>query len=94
VTVNRLAMRGNVVIVACVVASERLDVVPEEVLAAFGAAGVVPVRLPGGQGTAWRAGQPVTDLVLARFARQRGNESGRAASEVPRDYAQPHPGVA
>jgi uncharacterized protein (TIGR02569 family) len=42
--------------------SERLDsestaaAVPEEVLAAFGVAGVVPVRLAGGQGTAWRAG--------------------------------------
>ena len=30
-----------------------------EVLAAFGLAGVVPVRLPGGQGTAWRAGPVV-----------------------------------
>jgi uncharacterized protein (TIGR02569 family) len=42
--------------------SERLDSestaaeVPEEVLAAFGVAGVVPVRLAGGQGTAWRSG--------------------------------------
>jgi uncharacterized protein (TIGR02569 family) len=32
---------------------------PDEVLAAFGVAGVVPVRLPGGQGTTWRAGQVV-----------------------------------
>lgn len=40
-------------------ASERLDAVPEEVLAAFGLDGVVPVRLSGGQGTAWRAGQVV-----------------------------------
>lgn len=39
--------------------SERLDGVPEEVLAAFGLAGAVPVRLAGGQGTAWRAGQVV-----------------------------------
>jgi uncharacterized protein (TIGR02569 family) len=54
-----LAVLGVVVIVACVVASERLDVVPEGVLAAFGVAGVVPVRLPGGQGSAWRAGQVV-----------------------------------
>jgi uncharacterized protein (TIGR02569 family) len=45
--------------VACMVASERLDAVPEEVLAAFGLAGVVPVPLPGGQGSAWRAGQTV-----------------------------------
>jgi hypothetical protein len=29
------------------------------VLAAFGLASVVPVRLPGGQGTTWRAGQVV-----------------------------------
>ena len=41
------------------VASERLDTVPEGVLAAFGVAGVVPVLLPGGQGTTWRAGQVV-----------------------------------
>lgn len=34
--------------------------VPEAVLAAFGVGDVVPVRLPGGQGTAWRAG----DVVL------------------------------
>jgi uncharacterized protein (TIGR02569 family) len=39
--------------------SERLDGVPEGVLAAFGLAGAVPVRLSGGQGTAWRAGQVV-----------------------------------
>jgi uncharacterized protein (TIGR02569 family) len=37
----------------------RADRVPEEVLAAFGVAGISPVRLPGGQGTAWRAGQVV-----------------------------------
>jgi uncharacterized protein (TIGR02569 family) len=36
-----------------------LDGVPEGVLAAFGLAGAVPVRLPGGQGTAWRAGRVV-----------------------------------
>ena len=35
------------------------DAVPEEVLAAFGVAGVSPVRLPGGQGTTWRAGPVV-----------------------------------
>jgi len=38
------------------VAPERLDTVPAGVLAAFGVAGAVPARLPGGQGTAWRAG--------------------------------------
>src|ERR1700722_17411913 len=52
-------MRADGVIVACVAASERTDAVPDGVLAAFGLAGVVPVRLPGGQGTAWRAGQVV-----------------------------------
>jgi uncharacterized protein (TIGR02569 family) len=36
-----------------------LDGVPEEVLAAFGLAGTVPMRLSGGQGTAWRAGHAV-----------------------------------
>jgi uncharacterized protein (TIGR02569 family) len=36
-----------------------VDGVPEEVLAAFRLAGTVPVRLPGGQGTAWRAGMVV-----------------------------------
>jgi uncharacterized protein (TIGR02569 family) len=38
---------------------ERQDAVPDGVLASFGVAGIVPVRLPGGQGTAWRAGQVV-----------------------------------
>jgi uncharacterized protein (TIGR02569 family) len=52
-------MRADIVIVASVIASEPVDTVPAEVLAAFGVAGVVPVRLPGGQGTAWRAGQVV-----------------------------------
>jgi uncharacterized protein (TIGR02569 family) len=41
------------------VASERPDAVPADVLAAFGVAGVDPVRLPGGQGTTWRAGRVV-----------------------------------
>ena len=34
-------------------------VVPSEVLVSFGVAGIAPVRLAGGQGTAWRAGQVV-----------------------------------
>ena len=42
------------------VAAARLVAPPTEVLAAFGLADVVPVRLAGGQGTAWRAG----DVVL------------------------------
>jgi len=66
--VNPLAARRVVVIVACVAGSERLDGVPEGVLAAFGLAGAVPVRLPGGQGTAWRVGRVVlkpTDSVRA-----------------------------
>ena len=41
------------------VTSEWLDVVPEAVLAAFGATGVDPVPLSGGRGTAWRAGHVV-----------------------------------
>ena len=41
------------------VASDRPDAVPEGVLVAFGLAGVVPVLLPSGQGTTWRAGQVV-----------------------------------
>ena len=57
--VNRLGVVASVVIVTCMVAPERLDTVPAGVLAAFGVAGVAPVRLPGGQGTAWRAGQVV-----------------------------------
>ena len=40
-------------------ALDQKSAVPDEVLAAFGVAGVVPVRLPGGQGTTWRAGQAV-----------------------------------
>ena len=39
--------------------SEPAATVPTEVLAAFGLAGVAPVRLAGGQGTAWLAGQVV-----------------------------------
>ena len=39
--------------------AERVDSVPEKVLAAFGLAGTVPKRLAGGQGTAWRAGHAV-----------------------------------
>jgi hypothetical protein len=54
-----LAVLDGVVIVAGVVASERVHAVPEGVLAAFGVAGVEPVRLAGGQGTAWRAGRLV-----------------------------------
>lgn len=54
-----MAAAAAVVIVACVTGSDRLDKVPEEVLSAFGLAGTVPVRLAGGQGTAWRAGQAV-----------------------------------
>lgn len=53
------------------VTSERLGAVPGGVLAAFGVAGVVPVRLPGGQGTAWRAGQvvlkPADSLAAGRW---------------------------
>ncbi len=44
---------------------------PEEVLTAFGLAGVDPVRLTGGQGTAWRAGQvvlkPVDSVAAGRW---------------------------
>jgi uncharacterized protein (TIGR02569 family) len=35
------------------------NTVPDEVLAAFGVAKASPVRLPGGRGTTWRAGQVV-----------------------------------
>jgi uncharacterized protein (TIGR02569 family) len=41
------------------VASEHLDELPAGVLAAFGVAGTVPVRLAGGRGMTWRAGQVV-----------------------------------
>jgi uncharacterized protein (TIGR02569 family) len=54
-----LAASAGAVIVCCVIAAEHPDAVPEGVLAAFGLAGVVPVRLAGGRGTAWRAGQLV-----------------------------------
>ena len=54
-----MAVLDGVVTVAGVVASERVHAVPEGVLAAFGVAGVEPVRLAGGRGTAWRAGQLV-----------------------------------
>jgi len=52
-------VRADVTIVACVAAAEQMDAVPDGVLAAFGVAGIVPVRLPGGQGTTWRAGPVV-----------------------------------
>jgi uncharacterized protein (TIGR02569 family) len=54
-----LAVRADVNIVACVADSEGSDGVPAGALAAFGVAGTVPVRLAGGQGTTWRAGQVV-----------------------------------
>jgi len=57
------------------VAWERLDTVPGEVLDAFGMTDVVPVRLPGGESTAWRAGQVV--LKAADSAR-----AGRWSAEV------------
>ena len=41
------------------VVSEHLEELPAGVLAAFGVAGTVPVRLAGGRGTTWRAGQVV-----------------------------------
>lgn len=43
----------------------------DEVIAAFGLVGVVPVQLPGGQGTTWRAGQvilkPADSLLAGRW---------------------------
>ena len=66
-----MAARPEVVIVACVSSPQRPDGVPEEVLTAFGLAGVVPARLPGGQGTAWRAGplvlKPADSLQAGRW---------------------------
>ena len=56
--------------------------VPEEVLTSFGVAGTVPVRLPGGQGTTWRAGQVV--LKPADSAR-----AGRWFAEVYDALADP-----
>jgi uncharacterized protein (TIGR02569 family) len=57
-----LTFRPGPVIVARVPDRERpgrAGGVPAEVLAGFGLAGSAPVRLPGGQGTAWRAGPAV-----------------------------------
>jgi uncharacterized protein (TIGR02569 family) len=54
-----LATWTGLVIVAFVIIAADQDAVPEGVLASFGVAGIVPVRLPGGQGTTWRAGQVV-----------------------------------
>ena len=66
-----MAGHAEAVIVACVAGPQHPDGVPEEVLAAFGLAGFVPARLPGGQGTAWRAGQvvlkPVDSLQAGRW---------------------------
>jgi uncharacterized protein (TIGR02569 family) len=41
------------------VVSEHLEELPAGVLASFGVVGTVPVRLAGGRGTTWRAGQVV-----------------------------------
>jgi uncharacterized protein (TIGR02569 family) len=58
-----LARTRWAVIVACVSGPQRPGGVPEEVLIAFGLAGVAPARLSGGQGTAWRAGPVVLKPV-------------------------------
>lgn len=51
--------------------AESLDGVPEEVPAAFGLTGTVPIRLSGGRGTAWRAGhvvlKPADSVRAARW---------------------------
>jgi uncharacterized protein (TIGR02569 family) len=49
----------GIAIVARVTDPRCLDLVPAEVLAAFGVAGAEPARLAGGQGTTWRAGEVV-----------------------------------
>jgi uncharacterized protein (TIGR02569 family) len=87
-TVNLLAVRADVVMVACMVASECPDAVPEGVLAAFGVAGVVPVRLPGGQGTTWRAGQfvlkPADSVRAGRWFADVYDELNGPGFRVPR----------
>jgi uncharacterized protein (TIGR02569 family) len=62
---------AGIVILACVTDPQRLDGVPEEVLATFGVAGSAPMRLAGGQGTTWRAGpmvlKPADSLRAGRW---------------------------
>ena len=81
-----MAVRVGGVIVACVAVSEQTDAVPDGVLAAFGVAGVVPVRLPGGQGTTWRAGQVVLKPADSVAGADRG-QPGTARRAVRRPRA-------
>jgi uncharacterized protein (TIGR02569 family) len=78
----------GIVIVACVTDPRRLDVVPEEVLAAFGAARSEPVRLPGGQGTTWRAGplvlKPADSLREGRWFAEVYDALSGPGFQVPR----------
>jgi hypothetical protein len=66
-----LAAPAGTVTVAGVVGPESPGGVPAAVLAAFGLASAVPVRLPGGQGTTWRAVpavlKPVDSLQAGRW---------------------------
>ena len=61
---------------------------PEAVLTAFGLAGTVPARLPGGQGTAWRAGlavlKPADNDQAARWSADVYATLGGPGFRVPR----------
>jgi uncharacterized protein (TIGR02569 family) len=62
--------------------------VPEEVLVSFGVAGIVPVRLPGGQGTTWRAGlvvlKPADSVRAGRWFAEVYDALTDPAFRVPR----------
>ena len=83
-----MAARAAAVIVACVSGPQRPGGVPEEVLTAFGLAGAVPARLPGGQGTAWRAGpvvlKPVDSLRDGRWFAELYDTLAGPGFRVPR----------
>ena len=68
--------------------SEPRNAVPEEVLAAFGLAGAAAVRLPGGQGTTWRAGplvlKPADSVRAGRWLADVRAALGGPGFQVPR----------
>jgi uncharacterized protein (TIGR02569 family) len=83
-----LAVLGDLVIVASVSALEHQEAVPDGVLAAFGVSGAIPVRLPGGQGVTWRAGQvvlkPADSVRVATWLADVYNELDGPGFRVPR----------
>jgi uncharacterized protein (TIGR02569 family) len=70
------------------IVSEASHAVPESVLDAFGVAGITPLRLTGGQGAAWRAGQlvlkPADSLLEGRWFAEVYDSLDSPGFRVPR----------